>query len=89
MLPTSHADHAAPDPLPAVPAAPTGGRSGTTWAVAVLTLGTLLLVGYLAVLWVAAALVTTPAVSLTPCSTASLAGSPRRTFSRTRLSTNT
>ena len=54
--PISPADHVAPDPLPAVPGAPPGGRSGTPWAVAVLLLGTLLLVGYLAVLWVAAAL---------------------------------
>ena len=37
----------------------------------------------------AAALVTTPAVSLIPRSTASRVGSPRCTCSRTRLSTNT
>ena len=37
----------------------------------------------------AAALVTTPAVSLMPRSTATFVGRPRRTYSRTRLSTNT
>lgn len=57
MPPTSHADHVTPDPLPAVPGALPGGRSGTPWAVAVLLFGTFLLVGYLAVLWVASALV--------------------------------
>ncbi len=57
MPPISHADHVAPDPLPAVAGARPGGRSGTPWAVAVLSLGTLLLVAHLTVLLVAAVLV--------------------------------